>query len=269
MLDAEARLLDLLGRAMTGRPHAAGPGVGLAARSWPPGTLLHELHPAGRLALMRFGAGRRFQAGETLIVAGDPPGDVFVLQDGWVKAVGSAVDGRAVLLSLRTTGDVVGEMAALDGGPRSASVVAATGVAAFVVARDRFLAIVNSDPAAAMAVSRCVTAKMRLVTRHRIDVTGAPVLQRLARVLVYLAESYATECAEGLRIGAPLSRADLAALIGVAEPSLYRALAYLRDQEVLTTNGQMQIVRDLTALDMISRGTGTAADGRSDESGRA
>jgi CRP/FNR family cyclic AMP-dependent transcriptional regulator len=171
-----------------------------------------------------------------------------------VKVIGNSADGREVLLSIRTGGDSVGELAALDGQPRSASVIAATGVTACVVPQGRFLSLIGASPTAALAVARASATKMRLATRHRIDVTGAPVLQRLARVLEYMVQAYATPCQEGFRIELVLTRAELAGLVGVAEPSLYRALAYLRVRDVLFIRDRHYLVCDLAALEKIARG---------------
>jgi CRP/FNR family cyclic AMP-dependent transcriptional regulator len=240
---------------MTAAADAAGPGRARpgAVPRWPQGTLLDALDSADRDALLARGVPRTFEPGQTLITEGDPAAGVYLLLRGCVKVVGHAVDGRTVLLSIRVGGDVVGEVAALDGQPRLASVVAATRVSARANARSQFLAFLDERPEAARAVSRSMANKLRSITRHRVDVSGASVLVRLARVLDHLVEWYATPCPEGLRIDVPLSQPDLAALIGAAEPSLHRALAALRARGVLETSYRRQIVRDRALLEKISR----------------
>lgn len=224
-----------------------------SAQVWPEGTLLSVLHPRQRAMLLTRGTRRTFAPEEILIREGDVTKDVFLLLDGWVKVTGVPADGRTVLLAIRTGGDVVGELAAMDDRPRSASVAAATGVAARVIAQAHFLSFLEAHPVALLAVSRSISAKMRLATRHRIEATGAPVLQRLARVLLYLAEFYATSCPYGLLIDAPLDRSDLAALVGVSEPSLYRALSHLRDENVLVTRDRRCVIVDVALLEKIAR----------------
>ncbi|HEU5352914.1 MAG TPA: Crp/Fnr family transcriptional regulator [Actinocrinis sp.] len=222
-------------------------------RRWPQGTLLDALEPQDRAALLLQGGRRVFEPGEPLITEGDTATDVFLLLDGCAKVIGHSVDGRAVLLSIRVGGDVVGELAALDNRPRLASVVAATRVSARASGQRQFLAFLDARPEAERAVSRSIATKMRSITRHRVDVSGASVLVRLARVLDHLVESYSTPCPEGMRIDVPLSQPELAALIGAAEPSLHRALAVLRARGVLVTKYRRQIVRDRALLEQISR----------------
>ena len=233
---------------------AGGTPPGPSAQRWPPGTLLHMLDPEARDALLALGTRRAFAPGEALITEGGPEKEVFLLLSGCVKVVRHPAEGRTLLLSIRVRGDVVGEMAALENDePRSATVVAATRVRAQVVGQRPFLALLDARPAMERVVSRAVVAKVRLITRHRVDVTGAPVLFRLARMLEYLLESHATPCPEGLRIDVPLSQSELAGLIGASAPSLHRALRYLRGRGVLSTQYRQQTVSDRALLEKIAR----------------
>jgi CRP/FNR family transcriptional regulator, cyclic AMP receptor protein len=227
-----------------------------ANRRWRADSLLGTLPVADREALLATGSAAVFQPGEFLTVEGGAERDVIVLVSGWVKAVSNTSDGRTVLLSIRTAGELVGELAALDDHPRSASVIAATRVDARVIGQRAFLAFLGQRPAVSLAVSRSIAAKIRMINRHRIDISGVSVLRRVARVLVYLAEQHATPSADGLLIDVPLSRTELAALVGAAEPSLYRALGYLRDHQVLLTRHRRQVILDFAALERISRDEG-------------
>src|SRR6516225_2713495 len=92
---------------------------------WPEGTVLGALTDSSREALLSIGTLRRYPAGSTLIMEGDPSTYVVVLIDGWVKVTATTEDGGQALLALRSGGDLVGEQAALDGQPRSASVISA------------------------------------------------------------------------------------------------------------------------------------------------
>lgn len=230
-----------------------------ARRIWPERTLLGALSLQDRADLFRLGVSRSFVRGEPLISEGDETREVFVLLGGCAKTSGSSADGREVLLAILVGGDMAGEAAALDNEPRMSAVVAATDVSALVIPHIRFLQFHTSRPEAGLAISRSLAAKLRLVTRHRLDVTGGPVLRRLARTLGYLVESCSTPCAEGYRIDVPLNQADLASLIGASLPALYRATGELRARGVLATYYREQIVTDRETLERISRESGDDA----------
>jgi CRP/FNR family transcriptional regulator, cyclic AMP receptor protein len=215
---------------------------------WTPGTLLHGLGSADRAALLGLGTRRSYQPGEVLIREGAAVADVFLLLDGYVKVLGTSVEGRTVLLSVRGAGDVVGELAALDGKPRCASVVALGAVAVRTVPPETFLRYLQGRPLVAAAVHRAVVAELRRATRHQVFVNGASVESRLAHILDYLAESFGQPCAEGVRIRVPISQPELASLIGVSAPSLQRALGRLRARGLVATRYRNLIVRDRAAL---------------------
>lgn len=231
------------------------PGTGAVRpdQAWPHRTLLAALGPEDRGALFRLGSRRAFARGEPLITEGDGTREVFVILKGCAKTFGSSADGREVLLAILVRGDMAGEIAALDDEPRLSAVVAATPGEALVVSQPRFLAFHTSRPEAALAISRSLSAKLRLVTRHRLDVTGGPVVKRLARTLGYLVESCSTPCPQGYRIDVPLSQTELASLIGASLPALYRATGALRARGVLATHYREQIVMDRKLLEKISR----------------
>jgi CRP/FNR family transcriptional regulator, cyclic AMP receptor protein len=225
------------------------------ARQWGPDTLLRALGDDDRNVLLGLGTPRTFEPGAALIGEGSTDADIFVLLDGYCKVLGNTMDGRAVLLSIRGHGDLVGELAALDHKPRSASVVALTAVVARVVTPRAFLGYLRSRPTAATALQTALLSEFRRVTRHRLLVSGAPVGLRLALVLEYLVETYGRRCAEGIRIDVPLSQPELASLIGVSEPSLHRALTELRTRNVIGTRYRRLVVHDPATLRLLSAGT--------------
>lgn len=218
------------------------------AGRWVAGTLLHDLDEDDRSVLLGLGTRRVFEPGAALIAEGSSGTETFVLLDGYSKVLGNTVDGRTVLLSIRGHGEVVGELAALDRKPRSASVIALTRVVARVVTQRDFLRYLRERPAAMTALQSALLAEFRRATQHRVYVSGAPVGVRLALVLHYLMETYGRRCAEGVRIEVPLSQPELASLIGVSEPSLHRALTELRIRDVVGTRYRRLVVRDPAAL---------------------
>ena len=94
--------------------------------SWPPQTFLGMLEEKAREDFLGLGMAREYLPDRTLIREGDLSTRVTALIDGWAKVLGSTGEGRQALLSLRTGGDLVGEQAALDNAPRSATVISAS-----------------------------------------------------------------------------------------------------------------------------------------------
>lgn len=226
---------------------------------WPQGTLMANLSPDDRDALLRLGRVVRYETGDVLIREGGPETTVLLLTDGCVKVVGAVEDGGTVLLALRVRGELVGEVSALDGQPRSATVIAARPTVTRTLTSTVFLAFLRESRDAAEVVQRSVAGKLRGATRHRIDTSGGTATVRLARTLDNIVRSYARAVPEGLRIDVPLSHTDLAALAGISDASVQRALRSLRAAGAVTTKYRGVVIREPDILRAIASQSGWPA----------
>jgi len=201
-----------------------------------------------RQRFLALGAKRQYAgSGRALIREGTQGTIVYLLLSGSVKVTGAIDDGEA-LLAVRVGGDVVGELAALDGRPRLATVITAGPVIARVIAQAEFLGLLARDPALSLAVTREVSDKLRSATSRRIEFTGYDVNTRFARVLLDLAERYGEQTSAGRTIGCPLTQTELATLAGAAEPTVQRALRQLKADGIVSTGYRVTTVLDMEAL---------------------
>ena len=183
---------------------------------------------------------------------GDTSRHVIALHGGWAKVVAETEEGGQALLALRSRGELVGEQAALEDEPRSASVIGASPITAYVIQHGDFLRYLADHPDVHIAVSRALSAKLRRATRRHVDFSGLPVHIRLARVLSELARMNSRLTGEGTELGYTLTQPELAAMVGVSEPSIQRALRKLRDSAVLGTGYRRIIIRDVAGLNAIA-----------------
>ena len=214
--------------------------------------MLGALDAADRDVLLALGAERAFRPHQRMISEGSGDAYTYLLVRGCAKILGNSADGRVVLLSIRVAGDLVGELAALDGKPRAASVVAATPVAVRAISQPVFLRYLDERPHAAKVVYTAVITELRRSTTHRIWVNAAPAQVRLALVLSHLVEAHGRPCPDGIRLDVPLSQPELASLVGVSEPTLHRALADLRARDIIRTEYRHLVIRDPAALDALT-----------------
>lgn len=133
-------------------PFERGPFAGLGADD------LRTLHGLGTR--------RVYSHNEALMIEGEPGDRVVVLLTGWVKVVAATEDGGEALLAIRQPGELVGELAVLDGEPRSAGVLAVRTSTTREIGAAAFLDYLADRPAAALALQRSVTRKLRLATRY-------------------------------------------------------------------------------------------------------
>jgi CRP/FNR family cyclic AMP-dependent transcriptional regulator len=220
--------------------------------NWPPRTFLGMLSESALVDLLSLGALREYPPEQALIFEGDHSTEVIALIDGWAKVIGSTVDGGQALLSLRIGGDLVGEQAALDNLPRSATVISAGVTVARVISQRDFVGFLDRIPDAGLAVSRALSGKLRWSTRRRVEFSGLPVATRLARVLSELGRLYGTRSAAGIELRYALTQPELAAMVGASEPAVHKALRQLRRDGVVTTGYRQIVITDLAALDTIA-----------------
>ena len=208
---------------------------------WSANSLLSTLSSATIAELLTLGAELEFEPGRVMLRENEQTTHVYVLLEGCAKVTATTPEGGFALLSIRAGGELVGELASLDGEPRSATVTAVNRVRARVLSQATFQNFLAHHPDAAVAISRSVGAKLRWATRRRIDFSGGRVQVRVARVLIELAPTYGWPTKEGIEI--PLSQPELAAAVGAKEPSVHKVLtAFRRNRLVSTGYGRITLL---------------------------
>lgn len=198
--------------------------------------------------LCALGRARRYRRGEILILEGSDPEDVLVLRGGRVKVSYQTVDGREVLLAVRGPGALLGELSAIDGEPRLATVTAIDAVDAVAVGVATFEGFLRRHPGAAVDLLRTLSRRLRESDRKRVEFAAADTVGRLAGLLVELAEQHGEPVADGVRIGVPLSQQELAAWTASSREAVNKALSSLRARGWVTTQRRGVVVHDVDAL---------------------
>lgn len=190
---------------------------------------------------------RSWPAGATLFHEGDEADHVLVLTSGLVKAVAVSDDGQTTALALRGSGEVLGELAAVDGGTRSASVVAIEDVEALSIPIGAFRDLLRDQPGAALALLAGVADRLRDASRRQAEFGTLDATARVARVLSELGDAYGEPVADGLRIGL-VSQDELASLCGASREAVARALRTLRSGDLVRTGRRTVTISDVDRL---------------------
>ena len=215
---------------------------------WPPATFLGGLAPAAAAELIALGVGRRFEADQPILREGGTDDHAVLLIDGFVK-VTTAVQGFETLLGIRVPGEVVGEIGALTAEPRNATVTACGQVTARMLSRPVFQGFVRRHSATAALVTAAVARQLRWANRRRSDFTAFRAEVRLARLLVEIAEVCGRERpGGGIELLVPLSQPELAAMIGIAQATVEKAVRDLRAQNLIDTGYRRIILTDPVKL---------------------
>jgi CRP/FNR family cyclic AMP-dependent transcriptional regulator len=216
---------------------------------WPASTLLSRLSERTAAALLGLGMERRVAPGRVLMREGTCESYVIVLRSGLAKVTAETTDGRTALLSLRVHGDLIGEMAALSGHPRSATVtMCGNGLVHIVQGRD-FGTFLTAHPDAAIEMATMVGERLRWSNQRRMDFASYPVRTRLARIIAELADLHGRTAGNGAReLGVRLTQRELATLCGAAEITVHKALRDLHRCGVLSTRYGRLSIWDVSSL---------------------
>jgi CRP/FNR family transcriptional regulator, cyclic AMP receptor protein len=190
---------------------------------------------------------RRFPRGDALFHQGDDPGMVLIIQSGRIKVSVVTPDGHDVMLGYLQPGTVLGDLAALDGEPRSTTAIAIDAVEAMGVPMLAFRTLLEERPGIMRALALIAAQRLRLADRQRVEFAAYDVLGRVARRIDELAES-GTETAEGIEIDAGLSQEDLAAWTAASREAVSKALGAMRTLGWIETRRRVIVVLDRGAL---------------------
>src|ERR1700687_4247396 len=171
--------------------------------------------------LCRYAKHTTLKRGATLFSKGDPGNSLFAVISGTVKISVSSPDGRSAIFNLIGPGEIIGEIAVLDGQARTADATANTNCEIFVIDRREFLPFVRSHPALAMKFIELLCAKLRWTSDQVEQVILQNLPGRLASALMRLAEKH--EPAPGGRTIA-VTQQEISEMVGMTRESINKQL---------------------------------------------
>jgi CRP/FNR family cyclic AMP-dependent transcriptional regulator len=180
--------------------------------------------------LATLGRLRSYPKHTVFITEGDSSDSVFVILSGKVKVFVSDSEGHEMILDTQGPGEYVGEMA-LDGNPRSASVMTMEASAFSVVARDPIREAIRQNPDFALDMISKLIDRARIATSSVKDLALLDVYGRVARLLLNMA----VERDGKLAIPDKLTQQEIAERVGASRDMVSRIF---RD---LTAGGYIRV----------------------------
>jgi CRP/FNR family transcriptional regulator, cyclic AMP receptor protein len=193
---------------------------------------------------------RVVKAGTVIYGKGDPGDSLFAVISGIVQISVPSVEGKDTVFAQLAAGEIVGEIALLDGRPRSADVAAVTHCELMVINRRDFVPLIHDHPELAFRLIDILCEKLRRTNDQVERVTFLDLPTRLAKVLIQLVQS-----AEGRKIS--VTQSALGQMIGMSRESTNKQLRNWEERNwVRLERGSIVVV----ALDKLTA-VATAGDG--------
>lgn len=213
------------------------------------GSLLFRDIPIGSLEPLADLARRhRYRRGEVIFHQGDPGDTAHIVLSGRVKIVADAESGDEALLTVLGPGDWFGELALIDGEPRSARVETLEPAETLSLARPDLLRFLGDHPQAMDPLLRALAGTIRRLTETVGDLTSLDLEGRLAKRLLQLAEDYGQPADVGTEIELPLTQDELAAMVGATRASVNKVLGWYQDRGAIERRGRVIAILDASRL---------------------
>jgi CRP-like cAMP-binding protein len=201
--------------------------------------------------LVRLGTRVRYPAGRTIFEKGDPGDGLMVVLEGRVKIRALSAEGREIVLNFVEPGQIFGEIALLDGKPRTAGVIALELSELFILRRQAVLGFLENKPTIAIRLIGVLCQKLRRTTQMLEENILLNMAPRVARGLLRLAAEHGRRTADGLLIDLKISQSELGAFVGLSRENVNRQLSAWRDGGIVSQrNGRIliHVPKDLEAL---------------------
>lgn len=190
---------------------------------------------------------RRFRRNEVIFHQDDPGDALHVVSSGAVKIVLPSHEGEEAIIATLRPGDFFGELALLDGAPRSATAVALEASETWALPRTVFLELLDADPSLRDALLTGLAHELRRLTSHVEELHFLDLAGRLAMRLTRLARDADPEARE-VRLDWPFTQSDLASMIGGTRQSVNKLLAGLVERGLVAIERDTLLIPDVDAL---------------------
>lgn len=199
---------------------------------------------------------RKFQAGETIIDRGADTHEVHFLASGQVRVVDHGHSGREVSFETIDAGGIVGELAAIDGGERSASVVAEQPAVTAALDARTFRQILADHPDVGLAMMRRLTRMVRQSSGRIMELSTLGAHNRVHAELLRLARQKAGAEAGTARLYPIPVHGELASRVATTRETVARVMSDLTRRGLLERDGNALVLTDVPALeDLVTRVT--------------
>jgi CRP-like cAMP-binding protein len=191
---------------------------------------------------------RRYSKGQFIFQQGDPGLCLYLVESGKVKIASFSSEGKGLVLNLFGPGDFFGELALLDGEPRSADALAQVPCQLLLLQRDDFMRFLEARPHVAVKLLATVSRRLRHTTQQAEAIIFFDLPARLARVLLELAEAERTSVEGEWVIASRPTQAELAEMVGATRESINKWLGVYEEQGLIRRERNQLVILQPEAL---------------------
>ena len=205
-----------------------------------------ELDKLGKLAKVR-----GYDTGQTIFMKGDKARGMMVVLSGGVRIGASSPEGKEVVLNTIHPGEVFGEIALIDGVERTADAVAMEATELLILDRKDFLPYLENQPDICIRLLQLMCKRIRTTSEQLEDFSFLDLRRRIAKRLVYLANSDYAESDDEGHIVIRITQQDLGAMMGTTREAVNKQLRIMIDDGHIEQQRGAIILHSLDKLETV------------------
>ncbi len=214
--------------------------------------LLRHLRPEEMKRLAATAQFTRYPARATIFQKGDPGTSMMAVIRGKVKICIYSTDGKELVLNLIDQGGSFGEIAVLDGRPRTADAIALEETDLLVLERAQLMSFLAGNQELLSRMLAVLCQRLRQTSEHLEDAMLREAPSRLARGLLRLAETFGQPSPGGTRLAIKLSQQQIGNLVGASRESVNKLLNEWQRAGHLAMEGGSIVIRDPKLLERLT-----------------
>ncbi|MDP6692414.1 MAG: Crp/Fnr family transcriptional regulator [Alphaproteobacteria bacterium] len=213
--------------------------------------LLEGIGDEGKRNLEKRCRWRRYKSGEQILDKDSSDRDVYFVSEGAVQVVNFSMTGREIALARLQSGSFFGELSAIDGEPRSASVVALEDCLLGSLSPQLFIDQIIGHPDLAVRVLGRLAGIVRSCDERIMDLSTLGAVDRVYRQLLLLAEESPVDPGSWLIRNLPTHKA-IAAMASTTRETVARSISQLAAGNIVERKGRILYLRDRDRLEKLA-----------------
>jgi CRP/FNR family transcriptional regulator, cyclic AMP receptor protein len=195
----------------------------------------------------------RYGKGQYIFREGDPTEYFHIVKEGSVKCVKSSLDGKECTLKVLMPGDLFCcDASAFDGAAHPGTAQPMGDVSVLRMKKEAYFKMLRANPDAAMEVIRYLGNRLNEAQEKAKVLALDSADQRLASLLVSLAERSGVQDSNGIRLSVRLTRQDMANMVGVTTETAIRIMARFKRDRLVSGTAARLVIRDLPRLKQLA-----------------
>jgi len=215
--------------------------------------LLGQLEPQELKRVLAFSRTERFPAGQVIFRRGEPGHSMLTVISRRAKISVSSSEGKEAVLVILGRGEVLGDMALIDGKERSADATALEPSEALSIHRRDFIPFLERNPAICLRLLGIMSDRLRRISEMVEDRSFLDLPGRLAKTLLDLGRTDGVDTKDGLRIDIPMSQSAFGAMLGASRETINKQLKAWQNEGLIITGRRFVVLVD---VDRLARSTG-------------